>query len=848
VHDIRHDRPVALKLLHADVAAAVGNERFKQEIRLAARLQHPHILGVLDSGETDGRLWFTMPFVEGESLRDRISRDRQLSVDDALRFGREVAEALDYAHRHGVVHRDIKPENIMISGGHALVADFGIARTLQGDAALTGTGVVIGTPAYMSPEQASNDRPADARSDVYSLGCVMYEILAGEAPFSGPTAQVVLSRVLTETPRPLRNVRHSLSPATEAMIFKAMARVPADRFATAEEFRAELDRAANELRSVTPSHTAAVTMPATGVVLPPARTSNRVIWIAAAVGAVVIAAGGTWWALRPAASSGLQRLAVLPFENLGAPEDDYFADGITDEVRGKLAAIPGLHVTARSSAIEYKKTTKKPAEIGRELGVDYLLTGTVRWQNASGAGDVRRVRVSPELIKVSDSTAAWGQPFDTEMRDVFNVQADIASRVAKALDVALGAGARAQLEEKPTTNAAAYDAFLRGEEQSQNLTLTDPAPLRKAIPEYEKSVALDPSFALAWAQLGRAVCSRARTFPTAEDVERCRTSGERAVALAPNRPESRLALGAYHRFILRDLDKALEQYTLGLQAAPTNVDLLSASAGIERSRGRFQEALVHLQLASQLDPRNLTAAQNLARTYHDLHRHSEAQREYERAMDLAPGNLSVLQQRATDFLSQGDLTGARALITAALSRTDAKVLTVRFATYQEMMWVLPDDLRARVVDLQPADFDNDQGMWALKVGNTYRLMGNDAKARSYGEISAAAYADVAKKFPDDPQQQELLGRALALAGKRAEAVQFGERSLALRGTTLDAVNGPYYKYQVARIFIQAGQFDRAIELLEQVLSVPGDLTPAWLRIDPIFAPLRGNPRFDRISK
>src|SRR6187200_656216 len=174
-HDVRHDRPVALKLLHADVAAAVGHERFKQEIRLAARLQHPHILGVLDSGETDGRLWFTMPFVEGESLRQRLSRDRQLSIDEALRFGREVAEALDYAHRHGVIHRDIKPENILISGGHALVADFGIARTMQGDAALTGTGVVIGTPAYMSPEQASNDRPADARSDIYSLACVIYE-------------------------------------------------------------------------------------------------------------------------------------------------------------------------------------------------------------------------------------------------------------------------------------------------------------------------------------------------------------------------------------------------------------------------------------------------------------------------------------------------------------------------------------------------------------------------------------------------------------------------------------------------------------------------------------------------
>jgi serine/threonine-protein kinase len=789
-----------------------------------------------------------MPFVEGESLRDRLGRDRQLSVDDTLKYGREVAEALEYAHRHGVVHRDIKPENIMISGGHALVADFGIARTIQGDSALTGTGVVVGTPAYMSPEQAAGAGPVDARSDIYSLACVLYEMLAGEAPFSGPTAQIVLSRVLTEAPRPLRTVRTSLSPATEAIITKAMARVPADRFATAEEFRNELERAAAEVRVMTPPHTAAVTAAATrGTSAVAAQPSRRTLWIGLAAVMVAVMGGVTWWASRSTTPSGVRRLAVLPFENLGAPDDEYFADGMTDEVRAKLSAVPGLQVTARSSANQYKKTTKKPDEIGRELGVDYLLTGTVRWQNAAGGG-ARRVRVNPELIRVSDSTAAWEQPFDTELSDVFSVQSDIASRVARALDIAIGAGARAQIEAKPTTNAAAYDAFLRGEELSRNGTLSDAVPLRKAMAEYQKSVALDPAFAQAWAQLGRASCSIASTAMTPDDVERCRASGEKAVALGPNRPESRLALGAYYRLVARELDKALEQYTLGLQASPANADLLALSAIVERTRGSFEQALAHLQLASQLDPRSVIAAQNLARTYHDLHRHADAQREYERAMSLGPGNLAIVQGRVADYLTQGDLAGARALIARTLSRVDEKAVMVRFATFQEMMWVLPDDLRAKVVDLQPADFDNDRGMWALKVGNTYRLMGDDAKARSYGEIAAGVYADVAKKFPDDPQQQELYGRALALAGKKAEAVQAGERSLALRATALDAVSGPYYKYQVARICIQAGKHDRALDLIEPLLSQPGDLTPAWLRIDPIFAPLRGNPRFEKLLR
>ena len=846
-HDVRHDRPVALKLLHADVAAALGLDRFKQEIRLAARLQHPHILGVFDSGETDGRLWFTMPFIEGESLRERLKRERQLSIDEALKYGREVAEALDYAHRNGVIHRDIKPENILISGGHALVADFGIARALNADAALTGTGMVVGTPAYMSPEQASSDRQIDARSDIYSLGCVLYEILAGEAPFTGPTAQVVLSRVLAETPRQLRTVRPTVSPGTEAIIAKAMARVPADRFATAEEFRVELDRAGNEARSVTPMHTLAATLPAipaTQTSQAPQKSRSLVIPIAAAV--VVLLAATAWWVTRSSPAADARRLAVLPFENLGAPEDDYFADGITDEVRGKLSTVPGLQVTARASAIQYKKTTKKPDEIGRDLGVDYLLTGTVRWQDA--ATGVRRVRVSPELIRVSDGTAVWEQPFDTEMRDVFNVQADIATRVASALDVAIGAGARERLEARPTANVAAYDAFLRGEELSKNMTVSDAVPLRNAAVEYEKAVTLDPAFALAWAQFSRASCLNASTKPDPVDLERCKSSAERAVALEPNRPESRVALGLYYRVIVRDFDKALDQYALGLHASPTNVDLLANSAIVERIRGRFEDALLHLQLASQLDPRSVPAANNLARTFHDLHRFPEAQREYARAQALAPTNLSIAQGRAADFLSQGDLGGARGVIAELIKHVDAKAVIVRFATFQEMMWVLPDDLRARVVDLQAADFDNDRGMWALKVGNTYRLMGDDAKARSYGEISAAVYADFAKRRPDDPQQQELLGRALALAGKRTEAVRAGEQSLALRATALDAVSGPYYKYQVARICMQAGQHDRALELIEPLISQPGDLTPGWLRIDPIFAPLRGNPRFERLIK
>ena len=500
-HDLQHDRPVALKVLHPEVAATLGPERFRQEIRLAARLQHPYVLGVFDSGETSNQLWFTMPFVEGESLRDRIARERQLPVDLALRVGQQVAEALDYAHRHGVIHRDIKPENILLTGAHALVADFGIARAL-GNQAATQTGVVLGTPAYMSPEQAAGTAPVDARTDIYALGCVLYEMLAGETPFTGPTPQAILSRALTETPRALRSTRTTLPPGLEEVIARAMARVPADRFSTMGEFANALAAIAT-VRSTSSGTVAAVSLPSSAVRV------KRGVRAAVAVAAVaLLVAAGLWLnARRAQPASTEKRLAVLPFENLGSADDDYFADGITDEVRGKLAALPGLQVTARSSAVQYRKgMSKTPAQIGQELGVEYLLTGTVRWQRTQAGG--RRVRVSPELIRVADSSARWQQPFDTELNDVFQVQADIASRVAQALDVALGTGAQEQLAQRPTRNVAAYDAFLRGEQLSQSMAVSDPNLLRKAIALYEQAATLDPEFVEAWAQLSRAACCR----------------------------------------------------------------------------------------------------------------------------------------------------------------------------------------------------------------------------------------------------------------------------------------------------------------------------------------------------
>ena len=853
-HDLRHDRPVALKVLHPELAASLGPERFQREIRLAARLQHPHILSVHDSGEADGQLWFTMPFVEGESLRDRLRREKQLPIEDALRITTEAARALDYAHRQGIIHRDIKPENILLtSEGDTLVADFGIGRALDSAGAgekLTETGMVVGTPAYMSPEQGAGERELDGRSDLYSLGTVLYEMLAGEPPYTGPTAQAVLARRFTgEVPR-VRQVRPTVPEAVEQALLKVLAPVPADRFQTAAEFARAL---------VLPAVSAPV--PAAGVQevptqlsVPPAAGARpgprRVAAPAFVLGLLVMASMGMFLLYRNHRATedrgtGPKRLAVIPFENLGPAEDEYFADGVTDAVRGKLTGIPGLEVTARSSSGQYKKTPKGPQQIGEELGVQYLLTGTVRWEK--GPAGQSRVQVSPELIQVSTAAAKWQQPFDAPLTDVFQVQADIAGRVVQALDVALGAGQRDQLEEKPTANLTAYDAYLKGEEVSNAMGTTDPATLRQALGHYGKAVALDSAFALAWARLSQVhALLYFLTAPGPEDRDAARAAAERALALAPERPEGRLALGDYHYRVTHDYTQALEQYAIGRRIAPRDAELLVATALTEQTLGQWEAALRHLQEALTIDPRSVNTARRLARTLMWLRRYPEALRVSDQGLSLAPASFELLENKAMVHLAQGDLAGAQAVLRAAPKELDAAVMVAYLGIYWDLAWVLDEEQRRLLVRLPLSAFDDNRANWGLVLAQAYALDGDKARSRAYGDTGRVGFEEQLRATPDDAQLHLLYGLALAYSGRNAEAVREGKQGLALLPIATDAYSGAYNQHVLARIYLLAGEPEKALDQLEPLLKIPYYLSPGWLKIDPNFAPLRGNPRFERL--
>jgi TolB-like protein/Flp pilus assembly protein TadD len=857
--DLKHGRPVALKVLHPELAASLGPERFQREIRFAARLQHPHILTVLDSGETAGQLWFTMPFVEGESLRERLRRERQLPVEDAVGIAREAARALDYAHQHGVIHRDIKPENILLTrDGSTLVADFGIARGLGGEEQLTQTGMAIGTPAYMSPEQANGDQRIDARTDVYSLGCVLYELLAGEPPYSGPTAQVMMMKRLTEPVPSVRRVRPSVPEAVDQAIQRALAPVPADRFATAGQLAQALQPAAATPTS-TPTSTPTVVAPsapvaAIGAPPPPrGRPARRVPLAVLTLGLGFAVGLGVLFAWRRShavaeSETGPRVLAVLPFENLGDSTTEYFADGMTDAVRGKLSTLPGLQVIASRSSNEYKHSAKGLLVIARELGADYLLIARIRW--AKAADGTSRVEVSPELVEVASGTAPrtkWQQPFDAAITDVFQVQADIAGEVASALNVALGSSQQQKLTEKPTQNLAAYDAFLKGE-ASQGLIIQDAPSLRSAINNYERAVALDSTFVQAWAQLARANASYYyNVVPTPAGDEAARRAAERAMALAPGRAESQLALGTYLENVRHEHARALEALETGLKAAPGNAELLTAATLAEQSLGRWDAALKHLERAGALDPRSPVTARRLAQTLIRLKRYPEAIAAADRGLALAPANLDLLENKAMAYLAQGDFAGAQAVIRSAPAEVEPTALVAAFGNYWDLCWALDNPEQQLLLRLPVGAYDGDRGTWGGVIAQTYYLRGDLAKARAYADSGLAGYVETLKATPDDPQRRVFLGLMLAYLGRKADAIREGERAASLMAGLHDGYMGPYIQHQLARIYLLAGEPDKAVDQLEALLKMPYFLSPGWLRIDPNFAPLRGNPRFQKLA-
>jgi serine/threonine-protein kinase len=902
--DRKHNRKVAIKVMRPELASTLGADRFLREVEIAAQLSHPHILPMHDSGQADGVLYYVMPYIEGESLLGRIRRERQLPIDDVLRLGREVAEALAVAHARGIVHRDIKPANVLLSGGHALVADFGIARAIGTSEAITATGIAIGTPHYMSPEQATGDREVDARTDVYALGTVLYEALAGEPPFTGPTAQSILSRVLMETARPLSATRPGISPGASAVIMKALARAPAERFQTAAEMAAALQSAATggQPVAVAPPEVStsltrvlalfalasAVILFVTwtlvrqvglpgwmfwlGVVLllvglpillatvrseaMPSRDRAGIFrfltWRNAIAGGVLAFAG--WGVLAStmvlrspgptAVAAGPVRLAVMPFVNQGDSADAYFVDGIADQLRGKLTEIGAIEVIARRSTDLYRGTGKAPAEIGRELDVEYLLSATVRTiRNPDGTG---RVQMVPELIKAKSGAVTWQQTFDASITDLFQVQAEMAVRLAGALNLALGVQEQEHLVERPTRSLEAYDAFLKAEavRGGGGETIRN----QEAVTYYEQAIALDSTFALAWARLAQLHARIYFSLPTQRGRDAARIAAERAQQVAPGSAESRLAMGDYYTNVLTDPVRARAEYDEGLRIAPNFVELQVASAETERTLGNWTVAIDRIKQAVRLDPRSGRASESLASHLLWLRRYPEALVAVDQAIQLSPSGLSPRLIKAMIYLAQGDLPGARTVIAATTKEVAPAVVAAYFGVQWDLYWALDRPLQDVLLRLGLRGFDDDEASRASVLAAVHHLHGNLAASRVYGDSAHRLYALQLKDLPDQDYLLALDAVALAYAGKRAEAIRAGERSAELLPVSKDSYSGAYNLHQLIRAYLIVGEKEKALVRIQELLSKPYFISPGWLRIDPTFDPLRGDPRFEAMAR
>ncbi|HYL21850.1 MAG TPA: protein kinase [Gemmatimonadales bacterium] len=624
--DKKHARKVAIKVLRPELAVSLGAERFLREIAIAARLSHPHIVPLIDSGEAAGLLYYVTSYIPGGSLRDLLAGERRLAPKDALRIAQEVGAGLDYAHRNGVVHRDVKPENILFVDGHGVLTDFGIARagSTSGPAGLTDVGIAVGTPEYMSPEQASGEQNLGSRSDVYSLACVVYEMLAGEPPFHGDNARITIAKQVTEPPPPLRAVRPDAPPGLERVLARALAKAPEDRFASVAEFTAALAAPALE-------------------------------------------------AERPF-SPATRCVAVLPFVNASPdPENEYLSDGITDELIDALAKIPGLRVASRTSVFALKGKPQDVRAIGALLGASEVLEGTVR-----KAGS--QLRITAQLSSTEDGRLLWSQRYDRRLDDVFAIQDEIARTIVSTLRGTWFADLAEPRAKRYTADVEAYGLYLKGR-YAWNKRSSE--GVSEGIHYFERAIAKDPQYALAYTGLADSYALHVdyRSVPVTEGFQLAKANARRALELDDELAEAHASL-AWSLFIYDwDWAGAGREFRRAIELDPRYASAYQWYAFLLASQGRLDEALTAVHTALDLDGASVSIRRSVGWLYFYARRYDEARYHLTRALAMNPTAVETYRVLGLTLAELGEVGAAEQLLREARTLPGAGSYTLAALGY-----------------------------------------------------------------------------------------------------------------------------------------------------------------------
>lgn len=759
--DTKLRRQVALKFMPAHLA---GDEelrtRFTREAQAAAKLDHPNIVPVYEVGEFQKRPYFAMAHIEGRSLRDIIKEDR-LSVDEAIRICQQICQGLYKAHDTGVVHRDIKPGNIIIdSSGRARLLDFGLA-SVRGEDGLTKTGSTLGTAGYMAPEQILNKK-VDRRADLFSVGVILYEMLAGRRPFTGDNDAAIVRAVTESVPEPLTRFKSGVPDALQLIVDKALAKDPSVRYQHADELLADLTRL--------------------GASAPGPKRKGTVLWIAAAI--VVVLAGITAVNLfkgdPQTALADQPVLIILPFENLGSASDDYFSDGVRDEIGSRLSTVRGLRVISPRSADKYKETDKSIEVIGQETGADYVFEATIRWDKTDQAS---RFRITPRLTKTSDSYLVWSDNYEQQLTHVFEVQSDIADRIVTALGLTLLKPGEQAPEYAPTDNMEAYNFYLRGLDAiGEGIFI---ANLKRAIGMFDSALALDPNFALAWAKKSLALTHYDFGHITGDDsriAADALQAAKKALELDPNLPDAHLALGSYYNFIEGDFDIALDEFSRAASEVSSNADLSQAIGVVKMRQGKWQEALEHFEKAASLDPLTVRRYYWLATAHSYLRDYDKADEYIDRGLALDPANGDIVFYRVmVNLLEYGTVDSpTRSLedIASALGVAETALYEIMPSTTPGLWRFIIDrvDPDQMIADLRALPHDLPRYLLHLNVAQIFELTGREDSARVYYDSCRSQLIDMSFGKRERFHVNAMLGLTYAFLGMADSAIANGRKA------------------------------------------------------------------------